>query len=93
MRQVTPEYVRALHAAEVTDANTARGITEIRFEWCPVDVRDTARETLGYRRLSGSQLIELWQNRVTPEIIRRLQEAGYRTTPPDSLIELLRRRR
>jgi len=91
VRQVTPEYVRALRAAEVTDANTAEGITEIRFSGVtPMYVTELA--ALGYRRLDGSQIIDMWRNKVTPEFIRRMQDAGYRAASPDSLIELRRRR-
>jgi hypothetical protein len=91
IREVTPDFVRAVRAAEVTDAATAQGIVELRFSGVsPSYVTELA--TLGYKRLSRDQIVDLYRAGVTPAFIRSLQREGHRNATPEALIELRRQR-
>ena len=91
IREVTPDFVRAMRAAEVTDAATAEGIVELKFRSVsPLYVTELA--TLGYKRLSGEQINDLARAAVSPEFIRRMQAEGHRNATPEMLIELRRQR-
>ena len=89
VRQVSPEYARALQALGVPDANTVRGIVELRFLDMPVAyVRALA--DAGVRGIPARQLVAMRRNAVTADFVRRVREGGARDLSPESLIELRR---
>ena len=62
IREVSPGFVRAMRAAEVTEAATAQGIVELKFSAVsPSYVTELA--TLGNKRQSGDQIADLYRAR------------------------------
>jgi hypothetical protein len=84
---VSPEYVRAMRDAGVAETGTVREVVELRFHGVtPEYARELA--ALGYRGLSGRQVLELYRAGVTPGFIRAVRDP---TGPAPSVDVLLQR--
>jgi hypothetical protein len=86
----TPDYVRGMHSAGVSDATTVSALVRMRISGVTTGyARDLA--ALGYGGLSERELVQLWRGRVTPEFVRSVHEAGYTGVSPETLIAMRRR--
>jgi hypothetical protein len=84
--QVTPSYARALRAAGVADAGDLARVIDVRHQGLSAEYA-TELATLGYRGLTGDQLIELRRAAVTGAYVRALREAGVGDLTADALLE------
>jgi beta-lactamase regulating signal transducer with metallopeptidase domain len=90
IHQATPDYVREMQAAGVSDANSVAGVVDMRIQGVTTEYARELAE-LGYGGLSGRELIRMWRGRVTPAFVRSVRDAGYRDVPPEVLITMRRR--
>jgi hypothetical protein len=88
IRIVTPEYARALRAAGIA---TVADLVDLRFRGVPAAYAEELA-TLGYRALTGEQLVAMARAGVTPSFVRALRASVGRDLTPDELVERRARR-
>jgi hypothetical protein len=88
--RATPDYVRGMQSAGVSDANTVAGVVDMRIYGVTTGYAQELA-AIGYRGISGRELIRMSRGRVTPEFVRSVREAGYRGVTPEVLIAMRRR--
>jgi beta-lactamase regulating signal transducer with metallopeptidase domain len=89
IRTVTPGYVRALRDAGVTDLNTPAEVIDLYFGGMPPEYARQLGD-LGYRGLSGRQVLTLYRAGVTPAFIRDARASSGRATSVEELLDLAR---